>query len=152
MPLRAMTEADVEAVLALEAACVTFPWTENQLRASVAAHDCQVLDTAQGVAGFSIFALQLDEAGLLNIAVTPALQGQGYGRWLLEQGLQRMARLGAERCYLEVRVSNRTAQTLYRSLGFELVGRRRGYYPAIDGREDGLVMSRPLPITSLAVS
>jgi ribosomal-protein-alanine N-acetyltransferase len=39
-----------------------------------------------------------------------------------------------------VRPSNQRARALYRSAGFHEIGRRRGYYPAPDGREDAIVM------------
>ena len=38
------------------------------------------------------------------------------------------------------------AISLYRSMGFEAVGRRKGYYPAAEGREDAIIMSRTLPL------
>ncbi len=43
---------------------------------------------------------------------------------------------------LEVRVSNAGAQGLYRTLGFRLVGLRRGYYKA--PTEDALLMAMRL--------
>ena len=44
--------------------------------------------------------------------------------------------------WLEVRPSNERACALYIREGFVEVGRRKGYYPAPDGREDALVMRR----------
>ena len=35
---------------------------------------------------------------------------------------------------------------LYKSMGFEAVGRRKRYYPAAAGREDAIIMSRTLPL------
>jgi ribosomal-protein-alanine N-acetyltransferase len=46
--------------------------------------------------------------------------------------------------FLEVRPSNTPALALYQKAGFETIGRRKGYYPAADGREDALVMRWPL--------
>jgi ribosomal-protein-alanine N-acetyltransferase len=51
---------------------------------------------------------------------------------------------GAERMLLEVRPSNVSGRGLYRRFGFAEIGRRRGYYPAHDGREDAIVMERAL--------
>jgi ribosomal-protein-alanine N-acetyltransferase len=51
---------------------------------------------------------------------------------------------GAKRMYLEVRPSNVAGQGLYRRLGFETIGRRRGYYPAGAAREDAVVMALTL--------
>ena len=36
--------------------------------------------------------------------------------------------------------SNVAARGLYQRMGFSQIGMRRGYYPAIGGREDALVM------------
>jgi ribosomal-protein-alanine N-acetyltransferase len=51
---------------------------------------------------------------------------------------------GAKRMFLEVRPSNISGQGLYRRLGFETIGRRRGYYPAGAVREDAVVMALDL--------
>ena len=47
--------------------------------------------------------------------------------------------------FLEVRPSNARAVELYRHFGFRQIGLRKGYYPAVVGREDGLVFDRELP-------
>ena len=49
--------------------------------------------------------------------------------------------LGGRECFLEVRASNQSAYRLYERFGFNEVGRRRDYYPAVGGREDALVMA-----------
>ena len=51
---------------------------------------------------------------------------------------------GANDSFLEVRASNQSAYRLYERYGFNEVGRRRDYYPAVGGREDALVMVCPL--------
>ena len=48
------------------------------------------------------------------------------------------------RMLLEVRPSNVAALGLYFDAGFREIGLRRGYYPAVDGREDAIVMEREL--------
>jgi [ribosomal protein S18]-alanine N-acetyltransferase len=45
---------------------------------------------------------------------------------------------------LEVRPSNQRARTIYEHLGFAAIGLRRGYYPAVSGREDAIVMRKVL--------
>jgi ribosomal-protein-alanine N-acetyltransferase len=47
--------------------------------------------------------------------------------------------IGASKVTLEVRVSNETAQTLYRKYGFETQGRRVRYYS--DNNEDAYIMT-----------
>ena len=51
-----------------------------------------------------------------------------------------MARLENEAIYLEVRTSNIRAAKLYKNRGFRVIGSRRSYYQAGDGREDAIVM------------
>ncbi len=41
----------------------------------------------------------------------------------------------------EVRDSNTAAFKLYERYGFNEIGRRRDYYPAVGGREDAVVMA-----------
>jgi len=50
----------------------------------------------------------------------------------------------ASSIFLEVRPSNVAARTLYDSLGFNEIGRRKGYYPGVTSREDALVMAKEL--------
>ena len=51
---------------------------------------------------------------------------------------------GAQRIFLEVRPSNPQAIALYHSEGFNEIGRRPRYYPAVQGREDANVMAMEL--------
>ena len=60
---------------------------------------------------------------------------------LIESALARQAELVT----LEVRVSNQRAQNLYLKYGFEIVGKRPGYYT--DNNEDAYIMSTPSVIT-----
>jgi ribosomal-protein-alanine N-acetyltransferase len=53
--------------------------------------------------------------------------------------IERSIELGAHEVTLEVRVSNTIAQNLYRKYGFEVVGRRPGYYR--DNNEDAELMT-----------
>ena len=53
--------------------------------------------------------------------------------------LRESLRMGASRTTLEVRVSNSVALKLYHKYGFEIVGRRKGYYR--DNREDAWMMA-----------
>jgi ribosomal-protein-alanine N-acetyltransferase len=85
------------------------------------------------------------EAHLLNLCVHPHAQNLGYGRRLLSAMLQKAAESEAERVFLEVRPSNRIAQHLYRSVGFEQIGIRPAYYQAQYGREDAIVLAIALP-------
>ena len=86
----------------------------------------------------------LDEAHLLDIGIVAALQGRGLAMRFLDWLAEGAKARGACDFYLEVRPSNAAALRLYARSGFVEIGRRRGYYPAADGREDAIVMRRTL--------
>ena len=93
------------------------------------------------ILGYAGLWLLIDEAHISTIAVIPEWRGQGLGEFLLVGLLERSLAIQAEIATLEVRVSNRVAQNLYRKYQFQTVGTRRGYYQ--DNQEDALVMSTP---------
>ncbi|WP_407887068.1 ribosomal protein S18-alanine N-acetyltransferase [Levilactobacillus sp. N40-8-2] len=68
------------------------------------------------------------DAHITNIAVLPEYQGKGLGRFLLKIMIKKARKLNYKTVSLEVRVSNKSAQRLYRDLQFEQTGVKRGYY------------------------
>lgn len=138
--IRPMGEADLSAVVAIEQQVQYAPWSRQQFAQSLqAGHACWVLVQGPQVLGYAVLQTVLDEASLLIMAVQPARQGQGLGRHLLAQALERLPQ-SIQMVFLEVRVSNQAAIRLYDRLGFCEAGRRRNYYPAPQGQEDALVM------------
>lgn len=138
-----MTEADLDAVMALETSAQAFPWGRALFVDTLqSGHAAWVLRRGGAVCGFMIIMTVLDEAHLLNIAVRP--MRQGLGQHLLRFALDWSARRGARRMFLDTRVSNENALALYHRAGFVEIGRRKGYYPAHEGREDGLMLCRNL--------
>jgi ribosomal-protein-alanine N-acetyltransferase len=82
------------------------------------------------------------QADVMTMAVAPSRWGQGIGSALLEALLAEAAGRGCAEVFLEVRVDNPRAQSLYRRHGFAEAGLRRGYYQP--SGTDALVMRRPL--------
>jgi len=80
--------------------------------------------------------LILDELHITLVAVDPTRRQQGLAQNLLRALLQRSRQLGAARATLEVGSGNRAALALYRTLGFQTAGIRRGYY---SNGEDALI-------------
>ncbi len=143
--LAPMGEADLDAVLAIETAAAAFPWQRGHFADSLkAGYSGWVLRLGGEIVGFAMVMAAVDEAHLLNIAVAPALHRRGLGRWLLIKVMDAARQAGLFSMLLEVRPSNLGAVALYQDLGFVEIGRRKGYYPAADGREDAIVMQRAL--------
>lgn len=89
-----------------------------------------------GVAGFWVM---VDEAHITTIGVRDAYRRRGVGEWLLISVIDMAMQLKTNMITLEVRVSNKQAQTLYNKYGFRPAGTRRGYYS--DNGEDALIMT-----------
>lgn len=138
---RPMTEADLDAVLKIEYAAFSHPWTRGIFADGLKSYECWVMFEGTQQVGHGVIQIILDEAHLLNITIKPESQGCGLGLRLLEHLMARANELGARECFLEVRESNQSAYRLYERFGFNEIGRRRGYYPAVGGREDALVMA-----------
>ena len=140
---RAMGLRDLDAVLAVETAAYSHPWSRGNFIDSLAAgYQAELLeDSAGGLVGYFVAMPGVDELHLLNITVAPAWQGQGHGSALMQAVRALAQQLGLATLWLEVRESNHRARALYARLGFAEVGLRRGYYPAAARREDAVVMS-----------
>lgn len=139
--IRAMRQADIEAVAAIESDTYDFPWSPGIFRdCLLAGYTNVVLDRAGEVVGYGIMSVAAGEAHLLNICVVKEYRGRGIGRGLLNYLLRRARTFRADRLFLEVRPSNESALSLYRQMGFEMLGVRQDYYKAHDGNEDAVVL------------
>lgn len=128
--LRTATIADLAAVVALEACAFAEPWTADQLAGSLAGTGALAwLATTpeDRPVGYALFRQVADEAELLRVATAPPWRRRQVAQGLLRQALAELDRSGIA-CHLEVRADNLPAQALYRRLGFELSGLRKGYY------------------------
>jgi ribosomal-protein-alanine N-acetyltransferase len=143
--IRAMTEADLSAVVAVERSAYAFPWSEGIFRDCLrVGYTCRVVELAREVIGHGILSVGAGEAHILNICVREEFRCRGVGRRLMDYLLERARVSGMTEAFLEVRPSNTAAIRLYQSMGFRQVGLRRGYYQAVGGREDAAVLRRPL--------
>jgi ribosomal-protein-alanine N-acetyltransferase len=143
--LRAMREADLAEVLAIESAIYTHPWTLGNFADSVrAGYDCCTWRIGGELVGYFILMVAAGEAHLLNLSIAARHQRRGHGTALLRQAASIARERGAHNVFLEVRPSNRAAQDLYTRFGFRKIAVRRDYYPAQFGREDALVFSLAL--------
>jgi ribosomal-protein-alanine N-acetyltransferase len=138
---RRMIEADLDAVLKIEYAAFSHPWTRGIFLDGLKSYEIWLMFEGSQQVGHGVVQVIIDEAHLLNITVKPESQGRGLGLRLLEHLMSRAYQLNARECFLELRDSNRSAYRLYERFGFNEIGRRRDYYPVAGGREDALVMA-----------
>lgn len=142
---RPMTETDVESVLNIEFAAFSHPWTRGIFLDCIkSGYECWLMFLGGQQVGHGVLSAAGDECHLLNLTVKPESQSNGLGGKLLQHLMRQGQERGAETAFLEVRESNHPAIRLYERCGFNEIGRRRDYYPAVGGREDALVMAYTL--------
>jgi ribosomal-protein-alanine N-acetyltransferase len=143
--IRPMREADLSRVMAVEREAYAFPWSEQIFRDCLrVGYSCWVIERGGVLDAYGVMSVGAGESHILNLCVRPAVQRRGLGREVLAHLLQLARRHRAETVLLEVRPSNRAAFELYRNMGFNEVGIRRGYYPGHNGREDAVILARDL--------
>ncbi len=142
--LRAMTEGDLAAVMAIAAGLATAPQWGLEVYAkaiqpgSLPRRIALVAEIDGELAGFAVAQMVQDEAELETVGVAGMAQGEGVGRELLGALLGAAKAAGAGEMTLEVRASNARAMGLYARLGFSERGRRPRYYE--HPVEDAVVM------------
>ncbi len=137
-----MTESHVEQVAALEKVLFSSPWSHKSVASEVKKPRSLWLvaveeDTVAGYIGSQSVG---EEADMMNLAVRLDYQGKGVGKMLVSGLVEALSEKGVHSLALEVRESNLVAIALYQKLGFEQVGRRKGYYR--NPREDGLILRK----------
>ncbi len=124
MTIRAANDGDLAAIAAIQQAS---PEAAQWNPVEYLRYDTSVAVCDGAVAGFlASRTVAPDECEILNIAVAPGFRRQGVARALLSV----LIRTWQGALFLEVRESNRAAQSLYKSLGFQAVAMRPGYYSA----------------------
>ena len=134
---------DIFRIAQLERECFSDPWSFQMLADTFFGENTLTAAAEEGgvLVGYAFAVCAGEEADLANIAVAKERRGKGVAKGLLSR-LEADARAaGVRKMFLEVRVSNAPAMSLYLGAGY--VGRyaRPRYYG--DG-EDALVMEKNL--------
>ncbi len=147
--VRPMRREDIPAVEEIDRLSFRLPWPQGAFARELAngqsvlwVAEGQQGDTPPQVVGMLVLWPVLDEAHIATVAVHPHHRGHGVGKMLLSTAIDYARAHGFQTVTLEVRVSNVRAQHLYQRFGFQVVGRRYGYYN--DNHEDALIMTLEL--------
>lgn len=141
MILRPMTVSDIPWVVGIERASFDDPWNEALFEDELERADrAWLVATAPDgrVLGYGGVMVTHGDAHLMDLAVEQQARRSGLGRRLLWALAEQAVALGADGMTLEVAVSNTAAVSLYASCGFDVRGRRRGYYTRTG--DDALLM------------
>ena len=140
MLIREWKSGDNIAVAELEQKCFSYPWNyemvcetqnQNNFCGLVSVVDEQVV----GYAG-AIFAFDIADIAL--VAVAPEYRRQKIAESVVKALIDELIDKKVEKIFLEVRVSNAPARSLYTKVGFKEIGVRKNYY---EDAEDAIVMA-----------
>jgi ribosomal protein S18 acetylase RimI-like enzyme len=140
MRVTPLTDADVEATVALWQACeLTRPW--NDAAADIAQArkgdnaDILLGRDEQGTLVASVMVGHDGHRGwVYYVAVDPSTRGKGYGRAIMEAAEEWLRQRGILKLMLMVRPDNTKVQAFYESIGYDTQPRAI-YAKWLDGRE-----------------
>ena len=137
-----MDESHVDAIAELEKMCFNDPWSIHSISSELNNPLSTWLVAVEGgvVCGYVGSQSVLDGADMMNIAVHPDYRMQGIGYNLVDKLIALLKAKNVISLSLEVRVSNENAINLYNKMGFEIIGKRPGYYR--NPREDAYIMRK----------
>lgn len=142
MTVRRATIEDAKEIFAIEMECFSIPWSLDSIETELLNEDKKlyyVVEDVNGVVGYAGAWLVYDEGQISNIAIRPSARRQGFGAKLTSALIEECFKRGMHEIFLEVRISNLSALSLYRKLGFTVKGMRKNYYS--EPKEDAYIMS-----------
>lgn len=142
MTVRRATIEDAKEIFAIEMDCFSVPWSLDSIEAELINQEKKlyyVIEDTEGVVGYAGAWLVYDEGQITNIAIRPSARRQGFGATLTRALVEECFKRGMHEIFLEVRISNLSALSLYRQLGFTVKGMRKNYYS--EPKEDAYIMS-----------
>jgi ribosomal-protein-alanine N-acetyltransferase len=144
LKIRSLQMRDLPAIERIERESYKTPWSRSMFAGELSKPSSVCLGAFDGetrkLIGYLIVSRYVDAWHVMNVAVMPDRRRSGAATAMLQRLFEVTAGDGRRGYTLEVRVSNEGAIELYRALGFQPRGIRRGYYT--DNREDALIMWR----------
>ena len=137
--VRSMSPSDVSSVHRMERSIFPDPWSEQAFRDELGQENRSYVvaeDPSGTIVGYAGLLQVAGEAHVTTIAVAAEARGRKLGTRLMLRLIEDAVAGGARHVTLEVRMTNQSAQEMYRTFGMAPVGIRRKYY----GDEDGLIM------------
>ena len=130
MLIRRMIFDDIPSAVRIEKECFSLPWSEKSFQDSLERDDTFFLVCEEGseITGYIGMYLSFDEGNITNVAVSPLYRKKGYGEALVSAAKELAKENQIQKIFLEVRVSNAPAISLYKKMGFENLGVRKNFY------------------------
>ena len=141
---RHATSEDLQAIFQIEESVMPTPWSMKSFQEAFDSNYSLIMVVTDDntVCCFSVLYITAPEAELPDIVIDTKYQGMGLGRGLLEYTISEAKNRDVDTIFLEVRVSNTAARTLYNHFEFEEIGKRKYFYS--NPVEDAICMSKSL--------
>lgn len=139
--ITAMRRRHLRSVLRIENEVYPRPWSLGLFMSELAIRTGRIYLVARvgpTVVGYAGMLFSIDDGHVTTIAVDPTWHRGKIGTRLLLHLLRGGVAKGAKNFTLEVRMSNESAQAMYRTFGFAPAGVRKGYY--VETNEDAMIM------------
>jgi ribosomal-protein-alanine acetyltransferase len=138
-----MVPDDLTEVHSIEIQSFTTPWSIKAFKHELGNKNAILRTALLGgkTIGYICVRTLLDVTCILNLAVRPGFRRMGIATMLFKDALGELRASGqhADIITLEVRESNYAALAMYEKFGFQIAGRRNGYYKK--PREDAIIMT-----------
>ena len=140
--IKEMTLSDLNNVYNLEIKTYEYPWSKNILRGCVInRYDCFIATINKQIVGYLITKISSPESHILNLTIDKYYRNNGIASQFLEMVILKCRLLKSNIIFLETRLSNLPAISLYIKFGFKKIGVRQNYYKYKNGREDAVIFS-----------
>lgn len=139
--VRDAVPSDADNIAKIEELCFPIPWSKESILHDIEENNLATVLVAEcdgAFAGYADIWVIAGEGQLNNIAVMPEMRGRHVGLAVMQELIARLEEAHAYEMSLEVREGNSPAINLYDRLGFEVIGKREGYY--LDNGDNALIM------------
>lgn len=128
-------------ILRVEKESFLHPWTENMFREEISGRFSRyrVAEVEKNAVAYMGMWVLADEGHITNVAVAKDYRRRGIAKALISDFISFAGEKNLAFLTLEVRKSNISAISLYKSFGFCEVGIRKKYY---DNTEDAVLMTK----------
>jgi len=139
--IREAVPADETRLGAIQSAALDDTWPELLAVAIDGAPHVLVADEGQGPVAYTLTVPDHPVAYVAEVAVAPAMQGQGHGTALLSALLDRLREQGFETVRLTARADDERVRSFYDGFGFTVADDLPDHY---DDGGDGVLLVRAL--------
>ncbi len=140
--IKEMTLSNLNDVYDLETKTYEYPWSKNILRGClINKYECFIATINKQIVGYLIVKISSPESHILNLTIDKNYRNNGIASQFLEMVILKCRLLKSNIIFLETRLSNSPAISLYIKFGFNKIGVRQNYYKSKNGREDAVIFS-----------